>query len=412
VKPAEVLLGVTGSVAAYRSCEVVRLLVRAGHDVQVVTTPDAERFVGADLLAALSRRPVVRDGVALDGSYPHLDASREASVFCVAPCTANTLAKLALGLADSVLTQSALAAAGPLCVAPAMNLRMWHHPATQAHVETLRARGVVLIGPDGGELAEGESGMGRMSAPDEIAGAILRLLEPAAGPFGGRRVLVTAGGTREPLDGVRFLGNRSSGRMGAALADEAASRGAEVVTVLGSSLVRPARGTVVDVETTAELEHEARAQAQRADVVLMAAAVADYRPAEPLTGKRPRRDRWSLDLVPTQDVLAGIGADRRPGQVLVGFAAEMGEDAVERARQKLERKHLDLVVCNDVSRADIGFDSTQNEVSLVFPDRVEHVAKAGKREVAARILDAVEALLAARSEHAAAATIRLADPGL
>ena len=267
--------------------------------MQVALTAEAERFVGPETFSALSRRPVLRDAPALDGSYPHLDASRIAPLVCIAPCTANTLAKLASGLADNVVTQSALAAAGPLVVAPAMNVRMWEHPATRANVATLAERGVVLVGPEEGALAEGEWGMGRMSEPAAIAAAITALLQPR-GPLTGRRVLVTSGGTREPLDPVRFLGNRSSGRMGAALADEAARRGADVVAVVANAQVLPSLGQVVGVETTAELEREAMAQAATADVVLMAAAVADYRPAGALDaqarargqlGARARGDR-------------------------------------------------------------------------------------------------------------------------
>jgi phosphopantothenoylcysteine decarboxylase/phosphopantothenate--cysteine ligase len=387
-----ILLGVTGGVAAYRACELVRLLVKAGVGVQVAMTREAERFVGPETFAALSRRPVLRDAPALDGSYPHLDASRLAPLVCIAPCTANTLAKLAHGLADNVVTQSALAAAGPCVVAPAMNVRMWEHPATRANVATLAARGVVLVGPEEGELAEGEWGMGRMRDPAAIAAAIHALLRPH-GSLAGRRVLVTSGGTREPLDPVRFLGNRSSGRMGAALADEASRRGADVVSLVANARVRPSLGEVVDVETTAELEREALAHAASADVVLMVAAVADFRPLRALDQKHGRDGTWSLELEATNDILAAIGAARRPGQVLVGFAAETGADGVERARAKLARKGLDLVVLNDVSRSDIGFDSDDNEVVLVSRDGEDLVAKADKREIAARILDRVEHLL-------------------
>jgi phosphopantothenoylcysteine decarboxylase/phosphopantothenate--cysteine ligase len=387
-----ILLGVTGGVAAYRACELVRLLLKAGHGVQVAVTREAERFVGPETFSALSRRPVLRDVPAFDGAYPHLDASRLAPLVCIAPCTANTLAKIAHGLADNVVTQSALAAAGPLLVAPAMNVRMWQHPATRANVATLAERGAVLVGPEEGALAEGEWGMGRMSEPAAIAVAIDALLQPRTS-LTGRRVLVTSGGTREPLDPVRFLGNRSSGRMGAALAEEAARRGADVISIVANAQVRPTLGEVIDVETTAELEREALAQAASADVVLMAAAVADYRPVDTHDQKRGREGRWGLELEATNDILAAIGADRRAGQVLVGFAAETGSDGVERARGKLSRKGIDLVVLNDVSRADIGFDSTDNEVVLVSADAEELVAKADKREIAASILDRVELLL-------------------
>jgi phosphopantothenoylcysteine decarboxylase / phosphopantothenate---cysteine ligase len=387
-----ILLGVTGGIAAYRACELVRLLLKAGHGVQVALTSEAERFVGAETFSALSRRPVLRDEPARDGTYPHLDASRLAPLVCIAPCTANSLAKLAHGLADNVVTQSALAAAGPLLLAPAMNVRMWEHPATRANVATLTERGVLLVGPDEGALAEGEWGMGRMRDPAAIPAAIAELLRPR-GPLTGRRVLVTSGGTREPLDPVRFLGNRSSGRMGAALADAASRRGADVVALVANAQVRPSLGAVIDVETTDQLEREALARATTADVVLMAAAVADYRPARPLAEKQGREGTWALELEATRDILAAIGAARRPGQVLVGFAAETGSDGVERARGKLARKGLDLVVLNDVSRADIGFESLDNEVVLVSREGEELVAKADKHAIAAAILDRVERLL-------------------
>ena len=386
-----VLLGVTGGVAAYKACEVVRLLVTADRDVCVALTPHARRFVGAELFSALSRRPVLLDDPVIDGSYPHLDAARDAAVLAIAPCTANTLAKLALGLADNVVCQSSLATSAPLLIAPAMNVRMWEHPATQAHLATLRERGATIVGPASGSLAEGEVGAGRMSEPVEIVAAIERLLAPR-GSLAGRRVLVTAGGTREPLDAVRFLGNRSSGRMGVALADLARERGAEVCTVLANALVEPAGGEVVRVETTAQLERETLERAPRAEIVLMAAAVADFRPREQIDGKRRRGDGLVLELEPTGDILAQLGAVRRPGQVLVGFAAEDGLD-LENARAKRERKQVDLIVLNDISRADIGFDVDHNEVAIVAADDVTTVERASKRIVAGAILDRVELLL-------------------
>jgi phosphopantothenoylcysteine decarboxylase/phosphopantothenate--cysteine ligase len=388
----DVLLGVTGGIAAYRAAELCRLLVKDGLAVQVVMTPAAERFIGETTFAGLSRTPVLTDRPAPGGPiYPHLDAARAARVMVVAPCSANTLAKLAQGLADNVLTESALALAGRLVVAPAMNVRMWEHPATQAAVALLRERGAVIVGPEPGELAEGEVGMGRLAQPETIHAAVAALLRPR-GPLAGRSVLVTAGGTREPLDPVRFLGNRSSGRMGVALADAALLRGAEVTTLLCNASVSPAGGIVVATPTAADLEREALARAAAVDVVLMAAAVADYRPAEVGGEKRPRSGHWSLELVPSADILAAIGAARRPGQVLVGFAAETG-DGLERARAKRERKGVDLIVLNDVARPDIGFEVDDNEVVLVGPDGAEHLDKAPKAVVAGAILDRVERLL-------------------
>jgi len=385
-----ILLGVSGGIAAYKACELCRLLVKAGHDVVPRVTPGAERFVAAETFRALARRPPAED------VYLHLT---RADLLVVAPCTANTLAKLAHGLADNALTEAALAHRGPTVVAPAMNPRMWAHPATRANAETLRARGVVLVGPDEGETAEGELGVGRMAEPDEIFRAVEDVLMGGS-KLRGRHVLVSAGGTREAIDAVRFVGNRSSGRMGVALAAEARRRGARV-TLLGANLSVPAPVgvEVIETPTAADLGREALARADEADVVVMAAAVADYRPAEALATKRPKdAAAWTLELEPTTDVLAALGERRRDGQVLVGFAAEAaaegGEHGLKRAREKLVRKHVDLIVYNDVSRADIGFDATDNEVTLVSgiaPERV--VAKAGKDEIAAAILDDVEELL-------------------
>ena len=347
-----VLLGVTGGIAAYKACELCRLLVKEGHEVVPLVTPGAERFVTAETFRALARRPPGED------IYLHLT---RADLLVVAPCTANTLAKLTQGLADNVLTEAALAHRGPVLVAPAMNPRMWSHPATRANAETLRARGVVLVGPDEGETAEGELGVGRMAEPDEILRAATSLLFPSNSLLQGRTVLVSAGGTREPLDAVRFVGNRSSGRMGVALAAEARRRGAQV-TLLAANLAVPAPAGVelVETPTAADLEREALARAAEADVVVMAAAVADYRPAEALAAKRPKDTAtWTLELEPTIDVLSELGERRRDGQLLVGFAAETGEPGLERAREKLARKGADLFVLNDVSRPDIGFDAAR-----------------------------------------------------
>jgi phosphopantothenoylcysteine decarboxylase/phosphopantothenate--cysteine ligase len=381
-----VLLGVTGGIAAYKACELCRLLVQEGHDVVPLVTPGAERFVTAETFRALARRPPAED------VYLHLT---RADLLVVAPCTANTLAKLAYGLADNVLTEAALAHRGPVLVAPAMNPRMWAHPATRANAEALRSRGVVLVGPDEGETAEGELGVGRMAEPDEIFRAATSLLFASNSLLQGKTVLVSAGGTREPVDRVRFVGNRSSGRMGVALAAEARRRGAEV-TLLAANLAVPAPPGVelVETPTAAELEREALSRAPEADVVVMAAAVADYRPAEALAGKRPKDTAtWTLELEPTTDVLAALGERRPAGQLLVGFAAETGVEGVERARQKLSRKAADLFVFNDVSRPDIGLDATDNEVTLLTRSGERMVAKAPKDEIAAAVLDEVESLI-------------------
>jgi phosphopantothenoylcysteine decarboxylase / phosphopantothenate---cysteine ligase len=379
-----VLLGVTGGIAAYKACELARLLVKAGHEVVPLVTAGAERFVSAETFRALARRP------AAGGPFPHLE---QADLLVVAPLTANTLAKLAHGLADNVLTEAALAHRGPVLVAPAMNPGMWAHPATQENAGVLRARGVELLGPAEGETAEGEQGVGRMVEPQEIFARAQELLAPS-GPLAGRRVLVSAGGTREPLDSVRFLGNRSSGRMGVALAAEAQRRGA-VVTLLAANLAvaAPAGVEVVKTATAAEMLREARLRAD-ADLVVMAAAVADYRPADAVAGKRPKDAAgWTVELEPTADIVRELAAGRRNGQVIVAFGAEGGEEGLERKRRMLTDKQVDLVVYNDVSRNDIGFDVDENQVLLISAGGEERVAKAPKRLIAAAVLDAAERLL-------------------
>jgi phosphopantothenoylcysteine decarboxylase/phosphopantothenate--cysteine ligase len=384
---ARILLGITGGIAAYKACELVRLLVRAGHDVLPLPTRGSERFVRAETFFALARKPVASD------PYPHLE---RADLLVIAPLTAHTLARLAHGLADDVLTEAALAHRGPVLVAPAMNTRMWEHPATQANAATLRARGVELIGPEAGELAEGEVGPGRMAEPAAIARRVEQLLEATPqGSLSGTRVLVSAGGTREPLDDVRFIGNRSSGRMGAAIAAEAQRRGAEV-TLLASNLAVPAPAgvAVVQTPTAADLEREARTRSGAADVVVMAAAVGDYRPAKPIEGKRAKTtEAWSLELESTVDVLARLGEQERNGQVLVGFGAESGAAGLERKRRMLADKNLDLVVYNDVGVAGIGFDAPDNEVTLVTRSGERQLSRAPKEQIAAGIVDEVERLL-------------------
>jgi phosphopantothenoylcysteine decarboxylase/phosphopantothenate--cysteine ligase len=380
---AKILLGVTGGIAAYKACELTRLLVKAGHDVTPLLTRGAEEFVTAKTFAALARRP------AGDDPYPHLE---HADLLVVAPCTANTLAKLAQGIADSVLTEAALAHHGTVLVAPAMNHRMWAHPATRANVVTLLERGVELIGPEEGELAEGKTGLGRMSEPEEIFRRVQQLLAPP--DLAGRRVLVSAGGTREPLDAVRFLGNRSSGRMGVALAEEARRRGAEVTLLSANLGVAPPVGIeVVQTPTADALLREALAHAD-ADLVLMSAAVADYRPAEASSAKRPKSEEpWLVELQPTEDVIKTLAARRENGQVIVAFGADHGESGLERKRTMLADKKVDLVVYNDVSRTDIGFDSKDNEVVLITRKGETRIAKAPKSRIAAAVLDEAVALL-------------------
>jgi phosphopantothenoylcysteine decarboxylase / phosphopantothenate---cysteine ligase len=381
---ARVLLGVTGGIAAYKACELLRLLVKDGHDVTPVLTPDAERFVTAHTFEALARKEAARD------LYPHL---ADADLLVIAPLSANTLAKLAHGLADNVLTQAALAVRGHVLAAPAMNVRMWEHPATVANAALLRERGVELIGPEEGELAEGERGAGRMSEPEAIFARCLDLLGSTS-PLRGKNVLVSAGGTREPLDSVRFVGNRSSGKMGVAVAREARRRGADVTLVAANLAVDAPDGVdVVQAPTAADLAREVLAR-EGADVVVMAAAVGDYRPVEPLAGKRSKDGkRWAVELEPTEDVLAELGRRRRNGQLLVGFAADEGERGLERARTKLTNKGGNLLVYNDVSRTDIGFESDWNELVLLTEAGERAVSRRSKEECAVAILDEVETLL-------------------
>ena len=382
---ARVLVGVSGGIAAYKACELVRLLVQAGHETIPLVTPAAEQFVSARTFAALARRPLGED------PYPHL---QRADLLIVAPCTANTLAKLARGLADNVPTEAALAHRGPTLVAPAMNPRMWLHPAVQENARLLAERGVELIGPDEGETAEGELGVGRMAEPKDIFERAQELLAHAH-ELEGIRVLVSAGGTREPLDAVRFVGNRSSGRMGVALAAEAVRRGADVTLLAANLAVPPPPGVeTVQTPTAGDLAREALDRAPAADLVVMAAAVADYRPAEARADKRPKdASNWTVELEPTTDVLSELGRARANGRVLVGFAADTGEGGLERARRKLERKGANLFVFNDVSRSDIGFDAVENEVVLLTASDERRIGKAAKHRIAAAILDEAQRLL-------------------
>jgi len=384
---ARVLVGVCGGISAYKACELVRLFVKDGHEVVPLLTEAGKRFVTAQTLNALARRSGEQS------PYPHLE---RADLYVIAPATANTLAKLASGIADNLVTESALAHAGPLVLAPAMNARMWANRATQENIRKLLERGVEIVGPAQGELGEGGSGVGRMSEPEEIYARCLTLLSPTTS-LAGVRVLVSAGGTREPLDSVRYLGNRSSGRMGVALSAEAARRGASVTLVAANLAVpAPAGVTLIEVKTAAELAEAVLAN--EAEIVFMAAAVADYRPAKPERGKRRKDERaWQVELEPTVDVLRELGERRRKGQLLVGFAADEGDSGLERARTKLAAKKVDLIVFNDVSRADIGFDSEDNEAVLISGSGERRLAKAPKTAIAAAILDEAERLRGAAS---------------
>jgi phosphopantothenoylcysteine decarboxylase/phosphopantothenate--cysteine ligase len=407
---ARILLGVTGGIAAYKALEFARLATRAGHGVRVLMTPAATRFVGPASFEGIVGAPVLIDEFERDplrGTFPgdpmpdhdpigHLAVVANADVYLVAPASANTVAKLAAGLADSILTTAFLACSAPRAVAPAMNDRMYLDAATQANLATLRERGVYVIDPDQGELASrGEHGTGRLPAPERLLSEVEALAGAPSGPWDGMRVLVSAGGTREPIDPVRFIGNRSSGRMGFALAERAARRGAEVTVVAANvSLPEPAGVRRIDVETTAELADALKSEFERAHVLLMAAAVADFRAARVESGKIEREGSGLLELAleHTEDVLADLAAVRSDDQTVIGFAAEHGAEAISRARGKLERKGLDAIVFNDVSRSDIGFDSDQNEVVIVDREGEHRVELAPKGEVADGILDRVEAL--------------------
>jgi len=403
---ARLLLGVSGGIAAYKALELARLAIKGGHAVRVIQSEASTRFVGTASFAGITGAPVLVtewEPDPLRGAFPgdpapahaplsHLELVERADAFLIAPASANTIAKLAGGHADNLLTAAALACRRPLIVAPAMNSAMYEHPATQANLARLRERGARVLEPGTGSLASlGEWGTGRLPEPPALLGEFEAALR-AGRALDGLKVLVTAGGTREPIDAVRYVGNRSSGRMGFALADEAARRGAEV-TVVAANVALPRRSGIeyVDVQTAAELAAACEQRFDAADVLLMAAAVADYRPDAEHAGKlkKDAAGELALHLVRTPDVLATLAARRRPGQLLVGFAAEHGEGAIAYGRAKLARKDLDAVVVNDIGAPGIGFDAAQNEVTIVTPDSERHVPRASKAEVATAILDAV-----------------------
>jgi phosphopantothenoylcysteine decarboxylase/phosphopantothenate--cysteine ligase len=408
------LLGVSGGIAAYKALEAARLAVKRGHAVRVIQTPTAEHFVGRASFEAITGGPVLSSEFEPDparGSYPgepvperaaisHLALVERAELYLIAPATANTLAKLAHGHADNLLTAAALAAACPVAVAPAMNNRMYLNPATQANLELLERRGVSVIPPTEGPLAShGEQGIGRLAEPAELLEACEALLTPPT--YAGLRVLITAGGTREPIDSVRFVGNRSSGRMGYALAREAIRRGAEVTLIAANVGLEPPSGArLVAVQTAAELAEACGNELDACDVLMMSAAVADFRPAGPVNRKL-KKDQGipKLELEPTEDVLARVAEHRREDQVIVGFAAEHGDDAVALGRGKLERKRLDAIVVNDISRAGIGFEAGENEVTILTVDGGErHVPRSRKELVAVAVLDEVERLRTRKGE--------------
>ncbi len=395
----KVLVGVTGGIAAYKAAELVRALQDEGVDVQVAMTASAQEFVKPMTFAALTGKRVFTslwDGAEGDGDFEieHIAVAQAIDALVIAPATANTLAKLANGIADDFLSTLYLATAAPVVVAPAMNVNMWQHPATQANLRTLEARGVRIVEPGEGYLACGMTGSGRLAEVEAIVAEVLAVSAPSR-DLVGETVLVTAGGTRESIDAVRFIGNRSSGKMGHALAAAAAARGANVVLVTASALPAPAGCRVVRVTTAAEMELAALAELAGATVVIKAAAVADFRVREAAAGKLRRRGALTLELEPTEDIVAEMVARRNVGTIIVAFAAE-AENVEANARAKLLRKGVDAIVANDISSPEFGFDSDRNAGVFITADRAVTLRPAAKTVMAERILDEVLVLRQAR----------------
>jgi phosphopantothenoylcysteine decarboxylase / phosphopantothenate---cysteine ligase len=390
----KIALGVSGGIAAYKAAEIVRLLQDRGLRVQVVMTRAAQEFVRPLTFAALSGEKVITGLFESGGEQPNVDSAVEhiavaqgIDALLVAPATADLLAKFAHGLADDFLTTLYLATTVPIIVAPAMNVNMWEHPATQANLEILRRRGVTIVDPDSGYLACGMTGAGRLAANEAIVKAVLRTLNIGQ-DLANETVLITAGPTREPIDPVRYLTNRSSGKMGYALAEAAVRRGAKVILVSGPVALQPPAGVeILKVETAAEMHDAVMSRCGEATVVIKAAAVADYRPKRVAEQKMKRHAEFALELVPTADIAAEL-SDRKEGQLVIGFAAET-ENVLENARQKLLAKGLDAIVANDVSQPGVGFDSDRNAVTIITPTDVTDVSAATKWDVAQKILDTV-----------------------
>ncbi len=400
---AEILLGVTGGIAAYKSLDVLRMLQREGHGVSVVMTHTAERFVGSASFSALSGREVgtTMFADADQPGYHHLEVNEGMDLMLVAPASANTLSQMASGAASNLLTSCYLAFRGPVVIAPAMNTSMWLHPATERNLATLRGDGVHVIDPESGLLADGAVGPGRLAEPASIVAAVQTVLDGASSgrDLVGRRVLVSAGGTREPIDAVRFVGNRSSGRMGWALAAAARARGADVVVVAANvDLPRDPAVRYVDAPTAADMRDACRAEFPAADVVIMCAAVADYRPMIAVEGKldKSRADALTVQMERTTDILAELAA-MRGEQVLIGFAVEHGADGLARARDKRVRKAVDIVVHNDASREGAGFEGDDNIITVIGPgDDEMALPRMSKRACADHILDIARPLVHAR----------------
>jgi phosphopantothenoylcysteine decarboxylase/phosphopantothenate--cysteine ligase len=388
-----VLLGVTGGIAAYKACILTRLLTQAEATVQVVMTPTATRFVGTDTFAALSGRPAYTEVWEEPGSVLHVRLARGADVCVVAPATANVIAKLSGGIADDLITSTLLEATCPLVVAPAMHSGMWEHPATQANVRALQERGSLVVGPARGPLAAGDEGVGRMAEPEDILAALEEVVSRGR-DLAGRRIVVTAGPTWEPIDAVRFMGNRSTGRMGFAVAREAFGRGADVTLVVGPGTVAPPEGPrLVPVATAEEMRMAVLEAAEDADVVIMAAAVADFRPMEAAPGKLKKEEGPPrLELVPTPDILAELG-EVRGDRALIGFAAET-EDVEAAGRAKLVAKGLDLLVANEVGKEGTGFGAESNHAAILSrTGDDEPLREWTKAELAAAVCDRLSKLL-------------------
>lgn len=435
-KGKRIVLAVTGSIAAYKAAELLRLLTAAGHDVRVLQTPASRKFVGELTFQALSGYPVACEqfGTSPESVFSHIDLAAS-DLLLVAPATAATIGKMSAGIADNLLVTTYLATEAPTMICPAMNHRMWNHPAVRENIETLRRRGVIIAGPDTGELACGEQGTGRMADSGEILRQVGKLFHEGGGTSGedssgaggraiaaGRpkavkesnisagwrdtgkahrqdlkdvKILVTAGGTREPIDSVRYITNRSSGRMGYALSEAALDRGASVTVIAANCVLKRNPGIrYIDIVTASELQTVVESEYENCDVLLMAAAVSDYKVSDGWTrGKIDHREKNDLQLVPTSDIVSSLKANGN-GRLKVGFSAEYGEENRERARGKLNEKGLAMIVFNDISRADIGFDSKQNEITIMIPGREDiFIGKTSKRNCAERILDQVAELL-------------------
>lgn len=398
----KVALGVTGGIAAYKAAELVRLLQDRGIRVQVVMTRAAQEFVRPLTFAALSGEKVITDLFGAEAEQPNIDSAVEhiavaqaIDALVVAPATADVIAKFAHGEANDFLTTLFLATTAPVVVAPAMNVNMWENAATQANVETLRKRGVKVVDPASGYLACGMIGPGRLAANDKIVEAVLAVLGVAP-DLAGETVLITAGGTREPIDPVRYIGNRSSGKMGYALAEAALRRGAKVILVSGPTALKPpSAAEFVLVQTAREMRDAVLSHLERATIVIKAAAVADFTIRNAADQKIKRKGPMTLELEPTVDILAEVGA-KKGSRIVVGFAAET-QDTLENARKKMESKSLDAIVLNDVSQPGIGFDSERNAVTILTPNSAENVPEMTKWEVAHRVLDAVVGIKAGRT---------------